>query len=211
VLQQAAQPLVTDPSVHLKVVDVHPLPKNDPQGLVSFYLTLAATIVGFITMFQLRANVKELTLPQWFGAVAFLAVVAGLVLAVIGDPILGSLRGRFLEVWLAFSVQTAIVALSASTLLVLVGRWAILPNWTIFILLGNTSSGGPVAPPLLPRLFSDLGHLLPTAATVTVIHDAAYFPGLVPWSAITVNLIWLAGAAAALFFFARARHRTPAT
>jgi hypothetical protein len=34
----------------VRVVDLHPLPPADPQGLISFYVTLAASFVGFVTI-----------------------------------------------------------------------------------------------------------------------------------------------------------------
>jgi hypothetical protein len=36
----------------MRVVDTHPLAANDPNGLDVFYTMLVATIVGFITVFQ---------------------------------------------------------------------------------------------------------------------------------------------------------------
>ena len=52
---------------------VRPLPAGDPQGLVPFYVTLAATIMGFISMFQLRANAAPLSLRAWLVLIALLA------------------------------------------------------------------------------------------------------------------------------------------
>jgi len=54
VSQGAGQPV--------RVVDLHPLPPGDPQGLVSFYVTIAASLIGFVTMFQLRGNAAGLSL-----------------------------------------------------------------------------------------------------------------------------------------------------
>ena len=62
VLEQAAQAVPSGPADRLQIVDLHPLPPTDPQGLASFYATLAATILGFVTMFQLRANAGSLSL-----------------------------------------------------------------------------------------------------------------------------------------------------
>ena len=45
---------------------------------------------------------------------------------------------------------SAVAALFASTMVVLIGRWAILPTFTLFVTSGTCSSGGAVAPPLLP-------------------------------------------------------------
>jgi hypothetical protein len=39
-------------------------------------------------------------------------------------------------------------------MVVLIGRRAIVPTWLLFVVLGNSSSGGAVAPPLLPAPFA---------------------------------------------------------
>jgi hypothetical protein len=52
VLERAAQALPRWAGGPLQIVDLHPLPPTDPQGLASFYATLAATILGFVTMFR---------------------------------------------------------------------------------------------------------------------------------------------------------------
>lgn len=49
----------------------------------------------------------------------------------------------------------------ASVMLVLIGRWAIVPIWLFFVALGNSSSGGAVATPLLPRPFVFVSQWLP--------------------------------------------------
>jgi hypothetical protein len=46
----------------------------------------------------------------------------------------------------------------------------------VFILLGNTSSGGAVSASLLPQPFAVLNHALASGATVSAIHTATYFP-----------------------------------
>ena len=55
---------------------LHLLPPTDPQGLVSFYVTLASSILGFVTMFQLRANAPGLKFRDWLAAIAALLISA---------------------------------------------------------------------------------------------------------------------------------------
>jgi hypothetical protein len=160
----------------LRLVDLHPLPSTDPAGLATFYLVIAGTILGFITMFQLRANVKALTMSRWLTCVVTLAVVGGGALSAVAGPILGALHAPFAELWLVVSLQIAVAALFNSTMLVLIHRWAIIPTWLVFILLGNTSSGGAVSASLLPQPFAFLNHALPSGAAVSAIHSASYFP-----------------------------------
>ena len=151
----------------LEVIELHPLPPSDPEGLVSFYVTLAATILGFVTMFQLRANAPGLSLRGWLARVAGLAAIGGLVLTLIVDRLIGALHGPVLELWAALAAEVAAAALFNSAMLALIGRWAIVPTWGLFIAIGNASSGGAVAPPL-PAFYRFAGRFLP------VIVDAAW-------------------------------------
>ena len=194
----------------LPIVDLHPLPASDPAGLATFYVTIAATILGFVTVFQLRANVKTLTLRRWLACVATLAVVGGASLAVVAGPLLGALHAPFAEMWLLISLQIAIAALFNSTMLVLIHRWAIIPTWGVFILLGNTSSGGAVSASLLPQPFALLNHALPSGATVSAIHSAAYFPHDQRLLPFLVLAAWFSVTLVALVAFTRALHRSPA-
>jgi hypothetical protein len=193
----------------LPVTDLHPLPPSDPQGLVSFYVTIAATILGFVTMFQLRANAPGLSLRAWLICVAILAVVGGLVLALITDPFLGALRGPFVELWAALAAEVAVAALFTSWMIALIGRWAIVPTWGLFIAIGNASSGGAVAPPLLPAFYRFVGRVLPNGATVETLRNAVYFRAHQQLGPIIVEAIWLVGCLAGVLLTARLRGRTP--
>ena len=194
----------------LPIVDLHPLPTSDPAGLATFYLVIAATLLGFVTMFQLRANVKTLTLGRWLAVVGTLAVVGGAALAMVAGPILGALRAPFPELWLLVSSQIAIAALFNSTMLVLIHRWAIIPTWLMFILLGNTSSGGAVSASLLPQPFRFLNHALPSGSTVSAIHSAAYFPHSERLLPYLVLALWIVVMLTALIVFSRKLGRSPA-
>ncbi|MCW2688254.1 MAG: rane protein [Mycobacterium sp.] len=192
------------------IVDLHPLPPSDPQGLATFYVVIAATILGFVTTFQLRANVKTLTLGSWLVCLAALAILGGAALALVAGPILNALQTSFAELWLLISVHVAIAALFNSTMLVLMPRWAIIPTWGVFILLGNTSSGGAVSAPLLPQPFAFLHSALPTGAAVSAIQAATYFPHHQPRLPFVVLGAWLCVTLAALVVSSRATHRSPA-
>jgi hypothetical protein len=208
VLEQAAQKVVA-PAGPPRITDVRPLPRTDPQGLVSFYVTLAATILGFVSMFQLRANAGDLSLRAWLAVLAALAVLGGLVLTAVVGPIIGALNGGFAELWLALSAEVATSALFASAMLVLIGRWAILPTWGLFVLLGNTSSGGAVAPPLLPPFYAFIGRFLPPGATVNIIHTAIYYSDAQHAGPFVVQAVWLFTLLVALLTFSHLRGRAP--
>jgi hypothetical protein len=209
-LEEAAEGVSRSEVPGLDVVDLHPLPASDPQGLVAFYVTFVASILGFFTSFQLVANAKGLSLRSWLAVVLLLAVVGGLLLALVTDPIIGALQGSFAELWAAVGAEIAVAALFCSAMIVLVGRWAVLPTFTLFVILGSASSGGAVAPPLLPPFYELIGRFLPPGATVEILRTVVYFPDAQHWQPILVMTIWLVGALAGLLAFARLRGRGPA-
>ena len=211
VLEQAAHAVPPSAGGPLQVVDLHPLPPTDPQGLASFYATLAATILGFVTMFQLRANAASLSLRAWLVCIIVLALVGGLVLALITDPLLNALRGPFPELWAALAAEVAAAALFNSAMLTLIGRWAFIPTWGLFIAIGNAASGGAVAPPLLPAFYRFVGRFLPNGAIVETIRNAVYFTHYQHLAPILVEAAWITGALVLLLIAAASRHRTPGT
>ncbi len=211
VLEQAARAVPARAGGPLQIVDLHPLPPTDPQGLASFYATLAATILGFVTMFQLRANAGSLSLRAWLGCIVVLALVGGLVLALITDPLLNALQGPFPELWAALSAEIATAALFNAAMLTLIGRWAFIPTWGLFVAIGNAASGGAVAPPLLPAFDRFVGQFLPNGATVETIRNAVYFTDHQHLAPILVEAAWITGSLVLLLIAARSRRRTPGT
>ncbi|MCW2638701.1 MAG: hypothetical protein JWP76_1007 [Dactylosporangium sp.] len=180
VLQRAAEQvneqLAPESAPPLRVVDVRPLPPNDPLGLVSFYVTIAATVLGFVSMFQIRQHASGLSLRAWLAFIGVLAVVGGLALTLVTGPLIHALPAPFPELWAALAAQIAVAALFNSTMLVLFGRWAIIPTWLMFITFGNAWSGGAVAPALLPSLYAFVGRFMPSGATVSIPSQRGVLP-----------------------------------
>ena len=193
----------TDPSV--RVVDTHPLAQVDPNGVDIFYLMLVTTIVGFITVFQVQANAGRLELRQAVGFVLALALGASLVLTFVDGPLLHRLALPFGETWGILAVHLLAVASFASLMIMLIGRWAIVPTWLFFVVLGNSSSGGAVSPPLLPRPFALISQWLPSGATVTSLRDAVYFADFQHAQPIAVLATWATGLFAAMLLVAHRR------
>jgi hypothetical protein len=182
----------------VRVVDTHPLGTADPNGLETFYLMLITTIVGFLTVFQVRLNAGGLSLGRWTAFVVALAVAASVVFTFVDGPLLGRLDLPVLESWGILPLQLVTVASFASLMAVLIGRWAILPTFLFFTVLGNGASGGAVAPPLLPRPFAFLSQWLPSGATVTALREAVYFPAYQHAHPIAVLATWAAALFAAM-------------
>jgi hypothetical protein len=162
-----------DPTI--RVVDAHPLAAADPNGVDLFYLMLVATIIGFLTVFQVRANAPGLALRHHVAFYLALALIASLALTVVDDALLHRLNPRNAEEWGILALHLLAVSSFASLMTVLVGPWSILPTWLFFVVLGNASSGGAVSPPLLPQPFAFLSNWLPSGSTVTAVRNVIYF------------------------------------
>ena len=162
-----------DPGVRVR--DTHPLSVHDPNGLNIFYLMLVTTIVGFLTVFQVRANAGQLRRRQQIAFVVGLALTASLVLTLVDGPLLNRLTLPVPETWGILALQLLAAASFTSLMAVLIGRWAILPTFLFVVVLGNASSGGAVSPPLLPPAFAFFSQWHPSGATVTALRDAIYF------------------------------------
>jgi hypothetical protein len=89
----------SDPAV--QVVDTHPLDPSDPSGVDIFYLMLVGSIVGFLTVFQVRANAGELELRHWTAWLLAFAPAAALVLTIVVGPVLGRVDLPVPETWAA--------------------------------------------------------------------------------------------------------------
>ena len=197
----------SDPVVRL--VDTHPLSPSDPNGLDIFYVMLVATIVGFLTVFQVRANAGGLPLYHWTAWVAGFAVTAALALTLVVGPLLNRFHVPVAETWGILVLHILAVTSFASLMTVLIGRWAVLPTWLFFVVLGNSSSGGAVSPPLLPAPFAFISQWLPSGATVTSLREAIYFNGFQHARPILVLAVWSAALFAALLAVSRRLGRSP--
>lgn len=209
VLSQAVSDAEDTSGIRARVTDRHPLPATDPSGLAVFYLTIAATILGFVTTFQLRANAKPLPLRPWLAFTAALVVLGSLVLTVLVTEVLGVLPLPLAEGWGVLALQMTTASAVAAALSVLVGRWALVPTWLLFVVLGNTSSGGAVSPALLPEPFSALSRWLPSGATVSALRGAAYFRSGQRAEPLVVLACWAVAAVTALVVVSVVRGRSP--
>ena len=91
----------------------------------------------------------------------------------------------------------------------LLGRWAILPVWLFFVVLGNSSSGGAVSPPLLPAPFAFISQWLPSGARVTLLRDAIYFPADQHARPILVLATWATALFAAMLLASKRLRTSP--
>jgi hypothetical protein len=204
VLEQVS---TVDAAVH--VVDTHPLGPADPNGLETFYLMLVPTIIGFITVFQVRAHAGGLSLRRWTGLIVGLDLAAALVFTLVDGPLLHRLALPIAETWGILALQLVAVSSFASLMQVLIHRWALLPTWTFFTIIGNSASGGAVAPALLPQPFAFVSQWLPSGATVDALREAVYFPSYQHARPIVVLATWAIALLGGMLLVSRRLRKSP--
>ncbi|WP_413800558.1 ABC transporter permease [Streptomyces iranensis] len=199
VLGQAAGKVGRVSGVPVTVKDVKPLQPGDPRGLAVFYISLAATIIGFLGAIQLSVNASELNPAERIVFMIAYALLGGFTIAVIVDQGLGALQLPFPESWAILALTMFTSGLVFSMFNVLFGRWALIPTWGLMVLLGNPSSGGAVSWPLLPSVLGTVGRWLPPGASVNAQHTAIYFRAnqhafpflvLVVWCLLSAVVFW---------------------
>jgi hypothetical protein len=187
------------------VKDIHPLPAGDPQGLAIFYVVIATMVLGFVTTFLTQVNAPGLNIREWLLFIAGLAIVGGLCVTVVIDPLLGALKGSVVETWIALAAWIGISSLFARTMIALVRRLAIVPTMGTLLILGIPSSGGAVARPLLPAFYREIGSWLPNGAVVEVIRTITYFPQHQHVEPTLVLAAWIVGLLSLLLVATRLR------
>jgi hypothetical protein len=197
-----------DPAV--RVVDAHPLAPDDPSGLDVFYRMLIGTIVGFLTVLQVMAHAGPLALRHHSVFVLGLGIVGSFLLTLVGGVALHGWSPSIPEEWGILALHLLAAASFASLMALLLRRWAVLPTWMFFVILGNTSSGGAVSAPLLPQPFAFFSQWLPSGATVTALRDAVYFRHFQHLRPIAVLVVWAAALFAAWVLVARRREAAAA-
>lgn len=193
----------------LPVVDIRPLPSSDPLGLIPFYLTLASTVTGFVSMIALHGNAPPLRLRHWLLCLLAVAVGASLLLAVLVHAVIGALPGPLWELWVISAASVGASGLWSSTMLAIVRRWVLIPTFGLLMVLGVPASGGPAAPQLLPDFYGLFNRFLPPGATERAIRNAAYFQHDQHVEPLAVLSVWIVGLLLILTVLSTLTGRTP--
>jgi hypothetical protein len=193
----------------VRVTDVKPLPRADPNGTSAFYAVIAWVFGGYIgaTLIGLigspRSSSRRRAAAR-IGALAGFAIVAGILSVVMLRASFGAFSGHVVA--LSAIGALTIFASGAATAGI---QAAAGPAGTglvilVFVILGNAASGGPFARPLLPGLWRTIGGVLPPGASVDLSRSALFFGGARIVGPILVLVGWTAlGTALAVAFGGR--------
>jgi hypothetical protein len=188
----------------VRVTDVKPLPLSDPNGTAAFYAVIAWVFGGYIgaTLIGLIGNARSTSRRRAaarVGALAAFAVVAAILSVIMLRLCFDTFSGHVvamcaigaLTIFAGGAATAGIQAAAgpAGTGLVIL----------VFVILGNSASGGPFARPLLPGLWRTIGGVLPPGAAVDLTRSALFFGGARIAGPIIVLTLWAAlGTALAL-------------
>ncbi len=182
----------------LTIETVHPLPADDPRGLVLYFFVLSLVFGGYIgaTVVSALAGTSPDTLRsgerRMIGLTMFSIVAGGLTTLVAGIA-LGHFEGHLLELTgLAILVVFAVAAFVAA-LQIAIGILGSLVAMVVFVWLGSQGSSGASAWEFLPWFTRSTGPYLPAGAGVDAARSILYFDG----AGLGKDLLVLAGYAAA--------------
>ena len=179
------------------ITDVKPLPPADPNGTAAFYAVIAWVFGGYIgaTLIGLIGSPRSTSRRRAaarLGALAGFGIVAGILSVVMLRASFDVFSGHVVALW-AIAALT-IFASGAATAGI---QAAAGPAGTglvilVFVILGNSASGGPFARPLLPGVWRTIGGVLPPGASVDLARSALFFDGARVAGPILVLVGWAA-------------------
>jgi hypothetical protein len=181
-LEAAFGALAQSQKVRLTVTDVKPVDKGDSRGLTLFYAAVAWLFGGYLAATLVTLIAGPISRSQRValyrvGALVAYAVVSGLLGAVIAGPALDAISGHFLAMAGVGAMLVLAAALATAGLQAGLGLPGTAVAMVVFIMIGNSGSGGAFDFDFLPGFWRALGPWLPTGAGLSALRGAVYFDG----------------------------------
>lgn len=206
-LEGAAPQVGKNLGLSVKVADLHPLPKSDPNGLTAFYVALGAIIYGFSGALIALGAAPQTPLRRLLPALVVFSLLGGALVSLIAGPIFDAISFTFIP----FALIAALAMFTSSVFTVLcsraLGNKAVPFVLIVLVILGSPSSGGAAAPELLPAFFRFIGQWLPTGAATSALRNNVYFSGTQQGRPLFVLTGWLLLALLGLFLVTRRQAR----
>jgi len=171
--------------------DLAPLPKKDPVGSIEFYAILFAGLgaaLGATVFGRILGTVD--TAAKFVERSIVLVLYAGLLAGLITLWIDSGLGAVTVGPWAVFGVLwlTGVAIGGAVTgVAALGGTIAALAMTLALVILGNTSSGGPLGIHVLNDFFQTLSYVFPQGDALDLLRSVQYFDG----AAVAVPIIRL--------------------
>jgi hypothetical protein len=171
-------------------LDVVPLAREDPKGMVFSSALLPLTICGIVIAIVVGLVVRFRPAIRQLVALTVVALVAGAGIYLLAQGWLGALPHNGLADWAALGLT--ILALSSGTagLIALFGPPGVGVAAAVFVFVGNPFSGVTSAPQMLPGAVDHIGQWLPPGAGASLLRSTAYFGGAGAGGHVAVLLAW---------------------
>ena len=179
----------------VKVTDVKPLPPQDPNGTAAFYAVVAWMFGGYIgaTLIGLIGNPRSRSRRRAtarIGALAGFGLVAGILSVVMLRASFGVFSGHTIALCAIGALTVFASGAATAGIQAAAGPAGTGLVILVFVILGNSASGGPFARPLLPGLWRTIGGVLPPGASVDLARSALFFGGARVTGPILVLVAW---------------------
>jgi hypothetical protein len=179
----------------VRVTDVKPLPVSDPNGTAAFYAVIAWVFGGYIgaTLIGLIGSPRSTSRRRAsarIGALAGFSVLASILSVVMLRIAFDTFAGHVLAMWAIGALTIFAGGAATAGIQAAAGPAGTGLVILVFVILGNSASGGPFARPLLPGLWRTIGGVLPPGASVDLARSALFFDGARIVGPILVLALW---------------------
>jgi hypothetical protein len=179
----------------VQVTDVKPLPSNDPNGTAAFYAVIAWVFGGYIgaTLIGLIGSPRSTSRRRAaarLGAFAGFGIVAGILSVVMLRLSFGVFSGHMVAMCAIGALTIFASGAATAGIQAAAGPAGTALIILVFVILGNSASGGPFARPLLPGVWRTIGGVLPPGASVDLARSALFFDGERITGPILVLVAW---------------------
>jgi hypothetical protein len=188
----------------VRVTDVKPTGSKDPNGTAAFYAMIAWVFGGYIgaTLIGLIGSPRSPSRKRAaarVGALAAHGVIAGTLSVIMLRACFGVFSGHVVAMCAVAALTIFASGAATAGIQAAAGPAGTGLVILLFVILGNSASGGPFARPLLPGLWRAIGGILPPGACVDLARSVLFFDGARILGPILVLVGWgAAGIALAL-------------
>jgi hypothetical protein len=181
----------------VRVTDLKPLSPTDPNGTSAFYAVIAWVFGGYIgaTLIGLIGSPRSSSrrrAAERIGALAGFAIVAGILSVVLLRLSFDVFSGQVVALCAIAALTIFAGGAATAGIQAAAGPAGTALVILVFVILGNSASGGPFARPLLPGVWRTIGGVLPPGASVDLARSALYFNGARITGPILVLAVWAA-------------------
>jgi hypothetical protein len=186
------------PAVRSRTVDVVPISRDDPRGVVISSALLPLTICSVIIAAAIAVVCGFRPAALQIAALGIVSAATGAGAFLIAQSLLGALPHEHLATLGALALM--LLALSATTagLYSLAGTPGLVLSALLMVFVGNPFSGVTSAPELLPGAVQHIGEWLPPGAGAELLRSTAYFHGNGSTGHLLVLVSWTAFGLAAV-------------